>query len=74
MTAAARGARKTAEPGGGAPPDGWARRQQQAEWMIDRLVISVREAAARTAARAREAGEDVWAEAEQLRRNGSSSG
>jgi hypothetical protein len=70
MTAAARGARRPGSPGEAPPGDAWARHQLQAEWLIDRLVNAVRS----TAARAREEVEDVWAEAEQLRRDGPTSG
>jgi hypothetical protein len=70
MTPAGRGTGRAAEPGGAAPADAWAQRQLQAERMIDGMLG----AAARAAARAREELEDVWAEAEQLRRDGSASG
>jgi hypothetical protein len=74
MTATARGARQTADPAGSAPADAWAQRQLQAESMIDRVVNAAREAVARTAARAREEVEDMWAEAAQRRHDGSASG
>lgn len=74
MTPAARGPGETAVPGGAARADAWAQRQLQAESIIDRVLSSAREAAARTVARAREEVEDIWAEAAQRRHDGSAPG